>query len=181
MQAFCHCNFIERIIMRLINTKAHGIYDYLLVIILLTAAHVFEYQTGSKADVANQIVAVYILCTSLITNFEMGIFRKLPLKVHLYLDTLAGAFLAASPWLLNFTEITYKPQLVFGLSMIFVSVLTDRIPAKQVLAMMGKGKAARKIEAIKQKENFPGFKFIHDSTEFSVVRTVKKHLGLHKI
>jgi hypothetical protein len=164
--------------MRLINTKAHGIFDYLVMAVLISSPALFNYSTGSLADKVNLWISVYIICSSLVTNFEISIFKIIPLKAHLNLDLVAGAFLASSPWLLGYQDVVFKPQLVFGMAIIAVSLLTDRIPSQEVMKMMGKSKAVRRMEAekeVSERSAFPGFKLIHEASEQNLVRTVKKH------
>jgi hypothetical protein len=61
---------------------------------------------------------------SVFTAYELGMLRILPMSLHLMLDGAAGALLAASPFLLDFSEHVYLPHLLFGLFSVIASLLT---------------------------------------------------------
>jgi hypothetical protein len=50
------------------------------------------------------------------------------MKVHLFLDVLSGIFLAASPWLLGFSDRVCLPHLVLGILEISAGLLTTSKP-----------------------------------------------------
>jgi hypothetical protein len=112
--------------MRLINTKAHGIVDYLLGIILLSSVHLFHYHDRS-AMMAADAAGVIVLLNTLLTAFEPGFLHLIPLRVHFAIDVVTGLLLASSPWLFGFERAVYKPHLVFGLAIAAVGVLSDRV------------------------------------------------------
>ena len=64
------------------------------------------------------------------TAYELGVLRVLPMELHLGLDALAGALLAASPWLFGFAREVYLPHLLFGLFSVVASFITRTEPAK---------------------------------------------------
>jgi hypothetical protein len=65
---------------------------------------------------------------SLLTDYEFAVARVIRMPVHLGLDMASGALLAASPWLVGFSDRVWWPHLVVGLSEIVTPMLTSRYP-----------------------------------------------------
>ena len=63
---------------------------------------------------------------SLLTDYEFGAVRLLPMSGHLVLDGVAGAALAASPWLFSFAREVFWPHLLFGLFSVVASLVSRR-------------------------------------------------------
>ena len=122
--------------MRFIPTGIHGVMDYLMGVILIGAPYVFGFginaETGLTANNAATWVPVAlgfgVIIYSLLTNYELGIVRKIPMGAHLWLDGLGGALLAASPWLFGFADIIWMPHVILGLIEIGAALLTHTVP-----------------------------------------------------
>lgn len=113
-------------IMKPINTRTHGYMDYIMGIFLIIAPFLFNFNLeGSPAIVLFAAGAAAILYSSL-TRYELGLLKIIPMNIHLMLDIVSGIFLAASPWLLNFSETVYLPHLILGIIEIGVVVLTEK-------------------------------------------------------
>lgn len=68
-----------------------------------------------------------IIFYSLLTNYGLSSQSAgISMNLHLLIDLLAGIFLALSPWLFSFDEIVYVPHAVVGVSIILVSLITER-------------------------------------------------------
>jgi hypothetical protein len=161
--------------MRLINTKAHGYYDYLLSALLFLSPWVFHYNHDSAAYLTAVSIAFYLCILALLSRFELSIYKLLPMRIHFWCDYFAGILLAVSPWLFSFSDLVYKPHLVFGISLVVVAVLTDRLPSAIVLQLLGRGKG-RSTDKTKQKLN--NFQFIYERGSDLLIRHVKKVLRI---
>jgi hypothetical protein len=75
-----------------------------------------------------RVVAASHVAYSLITDYEKGIVRKLPMKAHLALDAGSAILLAASPWLLGFAGRVSAPHLAAGLLELGVAASTETEP-----------------------------------------------------
>jgi hypothetical protein len=117
--------------MRIIPTRVHGVIDYLTGALLVAAPWLLGFADGSAAQWVPIILGAMVLMQSLVTDYELGVARLLPMPAHLILDALNGVVLAASPWLFGFAERVWVPHVVIGLLEIVVSLLTvkDREPA----------------------------------------------------
>lgn len=114
--------------MKFISTKAHGVLDYLLGILLIAAPWVLGFYAGGAETWVPVAIGAGTILFSLLTNYELGAIRKIPMKVHLAIDFMAGLILAASPWLFDFDEYVYLPHLVVGIVELLIVVCSSSIP-----------------------------------------------------
>ncbi|CAN5892745.1 SPW repeat protein [soil metagenome] len=115
--------------MRFIPTRIHGILDYLMGILLIAAPWLFNFNQGGAETWIPVIIGIVILLQSLMTDFEVGMFRVMPMGVHLTMDFFIGLFLAISPWLFGFADFVWVPHVVFGVMAILASLTTHTVPA----------------------------------------------------
>jgi hypothetical protein len=82
-----------------ISTKTHGVLDYLSVGTLLALPRAM----GWSRDLTNGMTALALgrLGYTLMTRHELGLWRKLPMSVHLALDAAGGAALGALPMMVG--------------------------------------------------------------------------------
>ena len=90
--------------MRVISTRTHGVLDYLTGGMLLAAPRLLGL-TGVPASArAFRLAGGGAALYSLLTDYELGAVRVLPMPAHLAMDAASGALLASSPWLLGFAK-----------------------------------------------------------------------------
>jgi short subunit fatty acids transporter len=93
------------------STKLHGIVDYLAVATLLALPRLLSWSDTTTNLLT--IVAVMALVYSLLTRYELGLMRVLPVKVHLALDFMAGVLLCSAPlWLARDVSSSEKTGLI---------------------------------------------------------------------
>lgn len=115
--------------MKFLPASVHQALDFIVGAALILAPYIFGFSdVGGAAVAVPQIIGVVAILTGLITRgYGFAIVKILPLKTHMTLDFLAGAFLAASPWLFGFSDEdsnAWVPHLVVGLALVFVSLTT---------------------------------------------------------
>jgi len=115
--------------MKIFSTSAHAVLDYLTALFLITSPWIFNFENAPAAIWTMILFGLLSLTLSLFTDYEGGIFRSIPMRVHLTADTFFGAFLASSPWILGFAKDTFLPQLTVGLLISFVGLLTRKRPS----------------------------------------------------
>jgi hypothetical protein len=112
---------------RFIPTKIHGVLDY-TVGALMSSSPLFlngikkavkaEERQGKVKFKPEELIpyamGAFSGLYSLLTNYELGVAKKIPMKVHLILDAIGGAFLAASPWLFGFNKKVWIPFVAVG-------------------------------------------------------------------
>jgi lysylphosphatidylglycerol synthetase-like protein (DUF2156 family) len=122
--------------MRIIPTFVHGIADYILGIVLLLLPNIFGFaDLGGPAVWIPRILGVIDLIQSLATDYELGVVKILPMKIHLMNDYVVSLFFAVSPWLFGFSHRSanvWMPSLIIGLVVFVVSLMTRTQPGRRV-------------------------------------------------
>jgi len=120
--------------MRFMSTFFHGIGDYVGSVALIVSPWLFGFAAGGVAQWLPVVLGVVVLVYSLFTRMELGVFRIIPMPVHLMLDSAGGLLLAVSPWLFGFADEVYLPHFIFGLLEIGASLSTKTEPPAWVTA-----------------------------------------------
>jgi hypothetical protein len=118
--------------MKIIPTFVHGIADYIGGIALLAAPNLFGFaDVGGAAVWIPRIIGIIVLLQSICTNYEVGLLKVLPMKMHLMNDYIASLFLAASPWLFGFSDRpsnVWMPHVVVGILVFLLTLMTQSQP-----------------------------------------------------
>jgi uncharacterized membrane protein len=113
-----------------IPTSVHGIIDYVVGIALLLAPNIFGF-SDEAAVLTARIIGALILVQALFTRYEPGLFRVIPMRMHLTNDYILSVILAISPWLFGFANNpsnVWMPHLVVGIVSFCLTLLTEREP-----------------------------------------------------
>ncbi|WP_062015858.1 SPW repeat protein [Aureimonas sp. AU4] len=110
----------------MIPTKVHSVIDYVYGILLIVAPFLIRFEAIPAATWILVLAGAGALLYSLLTDYELGYFKLIPMRIHLALDVIAGAFLAVSPWLFGFADQIWWPHVVAGAISIIVPLLTSR-------------------------------------------------------
>lgn len=112
----------------MINTRIHGIIDYVTGLLLIAAPFLFGFATGGIEQWLPILLGATTIVMSLVTRYELSIAKLVPLRVHLGIDMASGLLLAASPWLFGFSNVIWWPHVVVGVMEIVIPLLTKRHP-----------------------------------------------------
>ena len=115
--------------MRVIPTRVHGIIDYLMGVVLIIAPWVLDFADDGPEQWIPVILGAGTIVYSLLTNYELGVAKVIPMSTHLIIDLAAGVLLAASPWLFGFSDEVYWPHLILGILEIGAALMTQTRPA----------------------------------------------------
>jgi hypothetical protein len=110
----------------MIPRNVHGVLDYIVGLLLAASPWLFGFADGTAAQFVPVTLGVGALLYSLLTNYELGLIRVIPFRIHLMLDFASGLLLAASPWLFGFADRVYLPHLILGLLEIGAAAMTRR-------------------------------------------------------
>ena len=115
--------------MRFIPTRLHAPLDYIVGVALIAAPWIFQFSDVTAATVLSVVLGVGLIVYSLLTDYELGVWRTFPMSIHTLFDIAAGALLAASPWLFGFADEganAWAPFVVVGLAAIFLGLTTKQ-------------------------------------------------------
>ena len=113
--------------MRFIPTKFHAPLDYIVGAALIASPWIFSFSDTTAPTVVSIVLGIGLIAYSLITNYELGVWKLAPMAVHNLIDVVAGLFLAASPWLFGFANESanvWVPHVVVGLAAVFLGLTT---------------------------------------------------------
>lgn len=117
------------IFMKIISTRVHGVLDYLVGALLIASPWLFDFARGGAETWVPVILGASAVLYSLLTDYELGVAKKISIKTHLSLDAMSGVLLAISPWLFGFNEFVYLPHLILGILELAVVGMTNPSPA----------------------------------------------------
>jgi hypothetical protein len=76
-------------------------------LLLLLAPNLLGFaHAGGSAVWIPRIVGLMIVLQAMTTDYELGLMKVVPIKMHLMTDYLVAAFLVISPWLFDFSRLT---------------------------------------------------------------------------
>ena len=110
-----------------IPTKVHGVLDYPAFLHTLPRVMGWSRQVTATLDAAGASATAY----SLMTDYELGAVKALPMRVHLALDALGGTALAAAPWVSGEAKRGLRywlPHALVGSSELALAFLTKTEP-----------------------------------------------------
>lgn len=129
--------------MRFISTRVHGVLDYLMGMVLIAAPWLLGFADNTAATWVPVLLGVGVIVYSLFTNYELGVFRGISMRGHLWLDAISGIFLAASPWLFGFSDYVSTPHVVLGVLEVLAALTTRTVPEAMTITsrrpMAGRG------------------------------------------
>lgn len=116
--------------MAIISTRIHGILDYATAGLMVVLAGFAGW--GSVLSWVLLAFAVTITAISLTTNYELGVFRILPMTAHLALDYLMGGLLLVAAFLAGSGAGWIQAVLVMlAVAEFGVALITNPVPAEQ--------------------------------------------------
>jgi hypothetical protein len=114
--------------MKIIPRNIHGIIDYIVGVALISAPWSLGFADGGMATYVPVALGIGTLFYSILTNYEVGVVKLIPFRIHLTLDVLSGLLLAASPWLFGFASHVYLPHVLIGAFEIVAGFTTKNEP-----------------------------------------------------
>ena len=111
-----------------LSTRVHGMMDYGLGIALVGAASTMPGGIAGTPGMVLVITGIIAVLNALVTDFELGVLRKMSIPLHLWLDGILGLVVAVSPWLLSFDQDVWLPHVLVGIVIMVAAFFTDTVP-----------------------------------------------------
>lgn len=113
--------------MRFIPTKVHGALDY-AVGTIMTSTPLLNFIKDKEANAILLGSGIGVTTYSMLTDYELGAKRLIPMKWHLTMDFIDGAFIALSPWLFKFEKSLRVPFVLTGVMEMALALFTQTEP-----------------------------------------------------
>jgi hypothetical protein len=113
--------------MRFISTRTHGVLDYVVGALLIVVPYNLGFADGTVAQWVPQLLGLVAIGGAMLTDYELGVVRVIPLPIHLGIDIASGVLLALSPWLFGFADRVFWPHLVVGIIEIGAGLTTRTV------------------------------------------------------
>lgn len=112
----------------------HGIIDYLLIIFVFASPSIFNME-GNLCTITYILASAHLVVTVL-TNFELGLIKVIPFRIHGLLEIVVSLTLASlSFWFYkNGNEFGFYFYMVLAIGIMIVFILTDfkTLPGKKL-------------------------------------------------
>lgn len=110
--------------MKFLTTKLYGFINYIFAILLFFMPTFLDLQAHTAESIIFYVFGIFTIFLSLQTDYELGVYKVLPMEIHIYIEIVCGLFFALSPWIFNFASKTFLPYLFFGGLLISLAVAT---------------------------------------------------------
>ncbi len=109
--------------MKILSPTQHGYLDYLTVVIFLLAPSLIGL-TGLAGTIAYLLAGIHLAMT-LVTDFPLGVVKKLPFSIHGWVERVVGPVLVLLPFVFGFDGAAKAFYIVIGIVIILVGLLTE--------------------------------------------------------
>ncbi|MBK8815927.1 MAG: hypothetical protein IPN42_10685 [Methylococcaceae bacterium] len=109
--------------MKIISPTQHGYLDYITVVLFLIAPSLLGL-TGTAGTIAYLLAGIHLAMT-LVTDFPLGVVKKLPFTMHGWVERVVGPALVLLPFVLGFDGLAMGFYALVGIVIILVGLLTD--------------------------------------------------------
>lgn len=122
------------------SPKAHGIVDYVSVVVLLLAPSIFDF--GGLPATLCYIFAVALLGISLITSYPLSIAKVVPFPVHGTIEAISAVGFILAPFLLGFSDVPAARNffIIGGIALGILFLVTNYAAAERPSRTAGAGR-----------------------------------------
>ncbi len=118
----------QEYLMRFLPTAVHGVVDYLAGIVFIALPWLFDWNDSAKWILT--ILGAGVILYSLLTNYELGVIKVIPMGAHLMIDLAGGVVLIVAPFIFDVQPDAARwTMVVLGVLEIGASLMTRTTPA----------------------------------------------------
>jgi hypothetical protein len=113
--------------LRVIPTSVHGMIDYAASGALYATPALLRLNDVPASARTLRLASGAAVAYSLLTDYELGVVKLVPMPAHLTLDIMSGALLASSPWLFGFAKVGprhWLPHALMGAKEIVIALMS---------------------------------------------------------
>lgn len=100
----------------LLNSKIHGFLDYVVVVFLIASPHLFN--LSATASLITYILASVHFVLTVLTNFELGLFKIVPFEIHGTIEILVSILLVIGAFVLGVIDSSVSRNFFLGVAAI---------------------------------------------------------------
>ena len=116
--------------MKLFSTRTHGVLDYSSVILLLVLPRALGWSRPVTSLLTGSALAT--LAYSLLTRYELGAVKRLPMPAHLAMDRASGIALCVAAGAMADEPVPVRAALLgLGLFEVTASLTTETVPRSE--------------------------------------------------
>jgi hypothetical protein len=124
----------------LISTKTHSAMDYVAGVLIAASPWIFGFaKLGGAPRFLPLLIGIVLLLMTVFTNYEYGLFKAIPMQLHLIIDILSGFVLLVCPWVYGFYHFVFLPFLIFGLFEVLSGLFTMHSPLFKIKSFDERG------------------------------------------
>jgi hypothetical protein len=113
--------------MRFLPTSVHGVVDYLAGIVFIALPWLFDWNDSAKWVLT--ILGAGVILYSLLTSYELGVVKLIPMSTHLILDLAGGVVLIVAPFVFDAQPDAARwVMVILGVLEIGASLTTRTVP-----------------------------------------------------
>jgi hypothetical protein len=113
--------------MRIIRTQLHGLLDYGFVIILLLP-WITNYAAAQKDTIVFSAIGFGILMLNMVTDYEWGFIKLIPMRVHLLFDLAINVLIMAMPLLFPVINYNLYWPVLLGATGLLITIMSSYKP-----------------------------------------------------
>ncbi len=113
--------------LRVIPTSVHGVIDYVAGGALYATPTLLGLSDVPASARTLRLAGGAAVASSMLTDYELGVVKVVPIPAHLTLDVASGALIAASPWLFGFAKNGQRhwlPHALMGASEVLIALMS---------------------------------------------------------
>jgi len=112
-----------------IPTTQFAAMDYVGSILLFASPWLFGFaHLSGAASLIPMYMGGTLLLMALFTDNKLGLFKAIPMQMHLIIMMFCSFFLLVSPFIFSFADKVFLPQVILGLIFIGLSIFTHNSP-----------------------------------------------------